>query len=314
MTVTVDAEAPPTTVEPPGAPPRAPRPVRRSSFAPWFRRNGWRHLVAWLTLGFALFPVVWIVSASFNPTGSLNAQRLIPSDPSLENYRTLFTDEDVPYVRWFWNTVLISGAAALLNTFLCALAAYPFSRLRFAGRRTGLLTVLLVQMFPQIAAVIAIFIIMQNLGRVFPAIGIGTQAGLILVYLAGALGINTWLMKGFFDTIPRSLDESAIIDGATHWQIFSRIIMPLAAPILAVVALLSFIFAINEFVIASVLLNDTNEFTLSVGLFRFIDGQFGQNWGAFAAGAVLASIPVIVLWQFLQRFVVSGLTTGAVKG
>lgn len=313
MTAT-DAPAPTTPDEVPAEPPQDPPVQRRASFGRWFRRVGWRHLVAWVALGFALFPVVWIVSASFNPAGSLNSQRLIPADPSLNNYRTLFTDEDVPFVRWFWNTIYISGLAALFNTSLCALAAYAFSRLRFKGRRTGLLTVLLVQMFPQLLAVIAIFTIMRNLGQVFPAVGIGTQVGLILVYMGGALGINTWLMKGFFDTIPKSLDESAIIDGATHWQIFSRIVVPLSAPILAVVALLSFIFAINEFVLASVLLNDTQEFTLAVGLFRFIDGQFGQNWGAFAAGAVLASIPVIVLWQFLQRFVVSGLTSGAVKG
>ena len=310
-------DAPPSTTteeETPSEPPRGPSVGRGAAFSRWFRRVGWRHLVAWVALGFALFPVVWIVSASFNPAGSLNSQRLIPADPSLNNYETLFTDEDVPFVRWFWNTIYISGLAALFNTFLCALAAYAFSRLRFKGRRAGLLTVLLVQMFPQLLAVIAIFTIMRNLGQVFPAVGIGTQVGLILVYMGGALGINTWLMKGFFDTIPKSLDESAIIDGATHWQIFSRIVIPLSAPILAVVALLSFIFAINEFVLASVLLNDTEEFTLAVGLFRFIDGQFGQNWGAFAAGAVLASIPVIVLWQFLQKFVVSGLTSGAVKG
>ena len=314
--MTLTRDAPPSgRTEPVGTvPPRRPTPPTSSSFGRWFRAVGWRHLVALVALFFALFPVIWIVSASFNPSGSLNSQTLIPSDPSLENYRTLFTDEDVPFLRWFWNTVLIVGVATVMNTFLCALAAYAFSRLRFAGRRTGLLTVLLVQMFPQLAAVIAIFSIMQNLGRVFPAIGIGTQLGLILVYMGGALGVNTWLMKGFFDTIPLSLDESAIIDGASHWQIFSRITFPLATPILAIVALLSFIFGINEFVLASVLLNDTNEFTLSVGLFRFIDGQFGQNWGAFAAGAVLASLPVIVLWQFLQRFVVSGLTSGAVKG
>ena len=295
----------------------SPPPPRRGllrTFGRWFRRTGWRHLVAWMALAFALFPAVWIISASFNSTGSLSAQTLIPSDPSLVNYRTLFTDEDVPLVRWFWNTLIVAGVATVLNTFLCALAAYAFSRLRFAGRRVGLLTVLLVQMFPQLLAVIAIFTIMQNIGRVFPSIGIGTQMGLILVYLGGALGINTWLMKGFFDTIPRSLDESAIIDGATHWQIFTRVIAPLAAPILAVVALLSFIITINEFVLASVLLNETDEYTLSVGLFRFVDGRFGQNWGAFAAGSVLASLPVIVLWQFLQRYVVSGLTSGAVKG
>lgn len=307
MTVTDIPEVAPQ-IAPPGAP------GGRTSLRRWFRRTGWRHLVTWAALAFALFPIVWIVSASFNSTGSLNAQRLIPRDPSIENYRILFEDVDVPFLRWFWNTILIAGSATIINTLLCALAAYAFSRLRFRGRRTGLLTVLLVQMFPQLLAMIAIFTIMQNVGRVFPAFGIGTQLGLILVYMGGALGVNTWLMKGFFDTIPRSLDESAVIDGATHWQIFVRVIMPLAAPILAVVALLSFILAINEFVLASVLLNDTNEYTLSVGLYRFIDGQFGQNWGAFAAGAVLSSLPVIILWQFLQRYVVSGLTAGAVKG
>ncbi len=314
--MTLATEAPPAAPAEPEVtpPPRRPGPRPPTAFGRWFRKSGWRHLMTWVALFFALFPAVWVLSASFNPSGSLNAQQLIPSEPSLENYRTLFTDEDVPFARWFWNTMLIAGTATILNTFLCALAAYAFSRLRFRGRRTGLLTVLLVQMFPQLIAVIAIFTIMVNVGRVFPAIGIGTQLGLILVYTGGALGVNTWLMKGFFDTVPHSLDESAIIDGATHWQIYSRIIIPLSAPILAVVALLTFIFAINDFIVASVLLTDTQEYTLAVGLFRFIDGQFGRNWGAFAAGAVLSSLPIIILWQFLQRFVVSGLTAGAVKG
>ena len=187
------------------------------------------------------------------------------------------------------------------------------SPLRFRGRRGGLLTILLVQMFPQILAIVALFAIMQNIGRAFPSVGLGTQSGLILIYLGGALGVNTWLMKGFFDSIPRSLDESARIDGATHWQIFRLVIMPLAAPILAVVALLTFILILNDFIIASVMLNDVEEYTLAVGLFRFIDGQYGANWGPFAAGALLSAIPVVVLFQFLQRFIVSGLTMGAVK-
>ncbi len=280
----------------------------------WMREVGWRYLVVALALFFALFPVVWIISASFNSSGGLSGQQLIPDEPTLENYRTLFDDPNIPFDRWFANTIVIAGIATVANTILCALAAFAFSRLRWSGRRTGLLLVLLIQMFPQLLAMVAIFTMMQNIGAVFPAIGLGTQAGLILIYMGGALGVNTWLMKGFFDTIPRSLDESARIDGATHWQIYSRIIMPLAAPILAVVALLTFIITLNDFVIASFMLNDVNEFTLAVGLFRFIDGRFGANWGPFTAGAVLAMIPIILLWLFLQRYVVSGLTAGAEKG
>ena len=280
----------------------------------WWAEVGWRYLAIAAALFFALFPVVWIFSASFNSTGGLSGQQLIPDEPTLDNYRTLFNDPNIPFDRWFVNTLVIAGVATIANTILCALAAFAFSRLRWSGRRTGLLLVLLVQMFPQLLAMVAIFTMMQNIGSVFPAIGLGTQAGLILIYMGGALGVNTWLMKGFFDTIPRSLDESARIDGATHWQIYSRIILPLAAPILAVVALLTFIVTLNDFVIASFMLNDVNEFTLAVGLFRFIDGRFGANWGPFTAGAVLGMIPIILLWLFLQRYVVAGLTAGAEKG
>ena len=281
----------------------------------WLRNLGWRHLVAWLALAFAVFPVLWILSASFNPVGTLVSQRFIPSSLSVENYRELLGGS-VPYLAWFRNTVVIAGIASLGNTLLSAFAAYAFSRMRFRGRRTGLLAVLLVQMFPQTLAFVAIFLIMANIGDVFPAIGLGSQAGLVLVYLGGAMGVNTWLMKGFFDTIPVDLDESARIDGASHTQIFFRIIFPLVAPILAVVFLLSFIFLINDFVLASAVLGqgDPEKFTLAVGLYRYLSDQFNLRWGPFAAGAMIAGLPVILLFQFLQRFIVSGLTQGAVKG
>jgi arabinogalactan oligomer/maltooligosaccharide transport system permease protein len=287
----------------------------KGRFPRWLRRFGWRHLVAWLALAFAVFPVFWILSASFNPIGTLVSQRLIPSRLSFENYQELLGGR-VPYLSWFRNTVVIAGIASLGNTLLSALAAYAFSRMRFRGRRTGLLSVLLVQMFPQTLAFVAIFLIMANIGDVFPAIGLGSQAGLVLVYLGGAMGVNTWLMKGFFDTIPVDLDESALIDGATHSQIFFRIIFPLVAPILAVVFLLSFIFLINDFVLASAVLGqgDPEKFTLAVGLYRYLSDQFNLRWGPFAAGAIIAGLPVVLLFQFLQRFIVSGLTQGAVKG
>jgi arabinogalactan oligomer/maltooligosaccharide transport system permease protein len=287
---------------------------RRSPLAKWFRNTGWRHVVAWAALAFALFPIIWIVSASFNPLGSLQSQTLIPDTLSLDNYRDLLADTD--YKHWFVNTMLIAGGAGAIQVLLSAFAAYAFSRMRFRGRRTGLLSVLLVQMFPQLLAFVAIFLMMVEIKDVFPAIGLGTRVGLLLIYLGGAMGVNTWLMKGFFDTIPVDLDESAKVDGATHSQIFFRIVLPLVAPVLAVIFLLSFIFLLNDIVIAQAVLGQgsSENFTLSVGLWRFLADQFNLRWGLFASGALLGGVPVILLFLFLQRYIVSGLTQGAVKG
>jgi arabinogalactan oligomer/maltooligosaccharide transport system permease protein len=287
---------------------------KRRGFGKWFRDLGWRHLVGIIALLFAVFPVVWIASASFNPLGTLTSQTLIPENPNLDNYRTLF--EDVPYRAWYVNTLVIAGGAALLQTLLSAFAAYAFSRMRFKGRRSGLLAVLLIQMFPQVLAFVPIFLMMVSIKGVFPAVGLGTRAGLLLVYLGGAMGVNTWLMKGFFDTVPVELDESAKVDGATHSQVFFRIILPLVAPILAVVGLLSFIFLINDFVLATAVLGqgDPENFTLAIGLQRFLSDSFNQRWGPFAAGALLSGVPVVILFQFLQRYIISGLTQGGVKG
>ena len=288
---------------------------KRMTVRRWLRTLGWRHVVGVIAVVFALFPAVWVVSASINPLGTLTSQKLIPDNPTLDNYRDLFTG-DIPYSNWYVNTMLICGGAALINTVLSSFAAYAFSRMRFRGRRTGLLSVLLVQMFPQTLAFVAIFLIMVQIKDVFPALGLGSRVGLLLVYMGGALGVNTWLMKGFFDTIPTELDESARVDGATHNQVFFRIILPLVAPILVVVFLLSFIFLINDFILASAVLGQgsPDNFTLSVGLYRFLSDQFNLRWGLFAAGALLAGIPVLFIFQFLQRYIVSGLTQGAVKG
>lgn len=278
----------------------------------WFRDLGWRHLVGLLAVAFALFPVVWVVSASVNPTSTLSGQQLVPDNPTLDNFRRLF---ETGFWTWFRNSMVVAGVGAFGTVLLAALAAYAFSRLRFTGRRAGLLSLVLVQMFPQLLAFVAIYLMMIRIGDVAPSIGTGTISGLILVYLGGAMGVNTWLIKGFFDTIPYDLDESARVDGATHWQIYSRIIMPLAAPILAVVGLLAFVTILNDFVIANaVLSNNEDSWTLSIGLFRFVADRYGARWGPFAAGAVIGSVPTVLLFLYLQKYIVSGLTQGSVKG
>jgi arabinogalactan oligomer/maltooligosaccharide transport system permease protein len=292
---------------------------------PFWSGNWWRYLVGLLAIAFSVFPILYVVSAAFNEVDSLSGAGLIPDELTLDNFRSILSGTpgeagsaeeglDVPYKNWYVNMLVISGASAIVSVFFGALAAYAFSRYRFKGRRMGMMTLLLIQMFPTFLAVVAIYLIVLEIGDVFPAIGLDTRSGVILVYLGGALGVNTWLMKGFFDSIPDSLDESARVDGATPGQIFWAIILPLAAPVLAVVGLLSYIGTINEFVIASVLLDSTDKFTMSVGLYGFIQDKYAQQWGTFCAGVVLAAIPVVVLFFFLQRFIAEGLTRGAVKG
>jgi len=287
----------------------APRPGK----AP-FRDVWWRYLVGLIAMAFALFPIVYVVSAAFNPIPSLSTATVVPEGVTLDNFRAILTNEREPYPNWYLNTMIIATATAVTTVLLGALAAYAFSRFRFKGRRMGMLALLLIQMFPQFLAVVAIYLIMLEVSDVFPAVGLNTRSGLMLVYLGGALGVNAWLLKGFFDSIPHELDESARVDGATPAQIFWGIILPLGAPVLAVIGLLSFISTLNEFIIASQLLQAPDKYTLPVGLFGFISDEFGQEWGPFCAGVVLAALPVVLIFIVLQRWIVSGLTQGSVKG
>ena len=289
---------------------------RQNKRSPWriFTETGWRHIVGLAALVFALFPIVFVVSASVNQAGNLTGSTEIFQSFTLDNYKALFDDPSRPYGKWFLNTLYIGGAVAVGTVFMCACAAYAFSRFRFTGRRSGLLGLILLQMFPQLLAYIAIFLLLASLQNVFPAIGLDSQLGLIMVYLGGALGVNTFLMYGFFNTVPRELDESAKIDGASHAQIFFGIILRLVTPILVVIGLLSFIATLNEFLIASLVLTDPDKQTLAVGLYKFVSQKFSENWGVFTAGAILGAIPVVLLFQFLQKYIVGGLTAGAVKG
>ncbi|MEU9505127.1 ABC transporter permease subunit [Micromonospora sp. NPDC048170] len=269
-------------------------------------------MVGVLAVAFSLFPILFVLSAALNPLGTLSSTELLPTGASLENFTNLF--DRTAFGWWFFNSLLIAGVASFASVFLSALAAYAFSRMRFSGRRVGLLSLLLIQMFPQFLAIVAIFLIFTTITDLWPAIGFNTPWGLLLLYLGGALGVNTWLMKGFFDTLPRELDESATMDGATHAQVFFRIMLPLVAPILAVTGLLAFIGTINEFLMANVFLTNSESKTLAVGMFGLVAGERNNNFGIFAAGTLLTAIPTVLVFQMVQRYIVSGLTAGAVKG
>jgi arabinogalactan oligomer/maltooligosaccharide transport system permease protein len=295
---------------------RRPRRIR-------FRGMWGRHVIGVLAVLFALFPVVYVASAAFNPDQSLSASTLIPRDFTLQNFKDILSGEvvgaggqvfEAPYLSWYANSMIVAGTAAILNVLIGALAAYAFSRFRFKGRRIGMITLLLIQMFPQFLALVAIYLILLEVGNVFSVIGLNTLTGLVVVYLAGAMGVNAWLMKGFFDTIPAELDESARVDGATPVQVFWGVVLPLAAPVLAVVTLISFISALNEFVLASALLQTQDQLTLAVGMQGFVDQRYAEEWGPFSAGVLLAAIPVLALFMLLQRLIVQGLTQGSVKG
>jgi arabinogalactan oligomer/maltooligosaccharide transport system permease protein len=298
---------------------KAPKPRRPKLAETW-----WRHVIGVIACLFALFPIWFVASAAFNRDPSVSGTSYTPAHWTLHNFGALLHDKVkdpssgsyvyAPFFRWFGNTLLVALTSSLGTVLIGALAAYAFSRFRFKGRRMGMLALLLIQMFPALLTVVAIYLIVLNVGSIFHPVGLNTFLALILVYLGGAMGVNTWLMKGFFDTIPKELDESARVDGATPAQIFWGVVLPLALPVLAVVALLSFIGTLNEFVLASAIMQTPSHYTLPVGLFGFISGNYGQYWSYFAAACLIAAIPAALLFAWLQRYIVSGIAQGAVKG
>jgi len=275
-------------------------------------------LIAFL-IAFALFPVLWGISASFNPSGSMASQTLIPqgidsTEKLFRNYTRLFNDPQIPFWRWVGNSLFVAGFSAISVVTISSLSAYAFSRFRFKYRRNLLLGIFLVQVFPNVLAIVSIYLMLLQIGKYIPALGLDTYGGLIMIYIGGGMAVNIWLMKGFFDTVPRDIDESAMVDGATPSQTYWLLIFPLVRPVLAVVGLLAFTGTLNDFLLARVLLTDRQNWTLMVGLYSFVEGKFSDDWGVFAAGALLTAIPAVILYLFLQRYIVSGLTAGAVKG
>lgn len=278
-------------------------------------KNLWRHAVLIVVTVFALVPILFVVSAALNPLGTLNSAELWPTGASFSNATKLFSDPHHDFRRWLLNSVLIAGLASAAGVLIGLCAAYAFSRMRFRGRRVGMTALLLIQMFPQFLAIVTIFIIFTTITDLYPAFGFDGPWGLMLLYLGGALGVNTYLMKGFLDTVPKEIDESAVVDGATHAQIFWRIIVPLVTPVLAVTTLLAFIGTMNEFLMANIFLRDDASKTLAVGMFGMLGPDSRDaNFGMFAVGTLITAVPTVGIFLWLQRYIVSGLTMGAVKG
>ncbi|RMI13024.1 MAG: ABC transporter permease subunit [Calditrichaeota bacterium] len=266
---------------------------------------------AYIVLGlftlFAVYPVLRVITISLRPGDRLLSKSLaiIPPDATLQSYYRLLFEE--PFLRWMFNSLVVSGAVTLVGVGLAATAGYAFSRYRFPGRNAALLGIITTQMFPVTMLLLPLFIMLIKLHLY------DSYWGLIIAYSTTALPFTIWQMKGYYDTIPYSLEEAALIDGATPVYTFYRIVLPLALPALAITALFSFMTAWSEYLVAAVLIQDTDLFTLPLGL-KMFQSNMEVAWGLYSAGAVVVSIPVVVLFMLLSRWLISGLTLGSVKG
>jgi arabinogalactan oligomer/maltooligosaccharide transport system permease protein len=265
------------------------------------------HLILLVFTLFAIYPVLQVISISLRPGDQLLSRSLaiIPHNANLHSYYQLFFEE--PFLRWMMNSLIISFFVTIVGVSLAATAGYAFSRYRFSGRNASLLGIITTQMFPVTMLLLPLFIMLIKLGLY------DSYLGLIIAYSATALPFTIWQMKGYYDTIPYSLEEAAFIDGASPVYAFYRIILPLALPALAITALFSFMAAWSEYLVAAVLIQDRQLFTLPLGL-KLFQSNMEVAWGLYSAGAVIVSVPVVVLFIFLSRWLISGLTLGSVKG
>jgi arabinogalactan oligomer / maltooligosaccharide transport system permease protein len=283
--------------------------------------HGPLHLFLVVMVLYTVYPILWVVSIAFSGRQSLAIADVAPDASawervravvpwparwSLANFTSVFSDQ--PFARWILNSFVVSLATMVVGVALACTAAYAFSRFRFPGQRAGMMAFLVSQMFPGTLMLIPLYIIIVQW------LGLGsTRTGLVIVYATTSVPFSVWMLKGYFDTIPRELEEAALIEGASAGKIFWRIIMPLAKPAIAITALFSFMTAWNEFILAATLMDKEGMYTAPVGL-RFFVGGFSQQWGYFAAGSIIVSVPVVALFLQLQKYLVSGLTAGSVKG
>ena len=272
------------------------------------------HIVMILVTVTVLMPVFWIVNASLQEAGNMfSGQSVDFSKMNLTNYLTLLKGSE--FFLWIKNSFIVCATSTFLCLVFTCIAGYAFSRFRFPGKKQGLMLMIIIQMFPATMAMVALYKLLNAFDIVTGGVVGFNLVGLILIYTGGNIPFNMWLIKGYIDgSIPKELEESAYIDGATRWQTFTQIVLPLMGPIMAVIAIFTFIGAYNDFLIPSIVLQDSSQYTLAVGLRGFISGKFSVNWTQFAAASVLGSLPILIVFLSLQRFLVEGLTKGAVKG
>lgn len=279
--------------------------AKPNSASPWSMAGAYAVLLAFAFL--AVYPVTRIITISLRPGDQLLSTSLdfIPDGATLDNYRVLLFE--TPFLRWLFNSVLVAFVVTVTGVALASTAGYALSRYRFLGRGSMLSGLLITQMFPATMLLLPLYVVLIQLQL------LNSYLGIVVIYSATALPFCVWQMKGYYDTIPVALEEAARIDGCSPWQAFTKVVFPLAAPALVITALFSFMTAWNEYVVANVVLQDTDMFTLPLGL-KMFQGDMTTQWGLYAAGALLVSIPVVGLFLALSRYLISGLTLGAVKG
>ncbi len=280
------------------------------------------HAFLWGLIAITIFPLLAVVSISLRP-GNFSTGTLIPTEISLEHWKLALgisyqaadgglVEPPFPVLRWLWNSIKIATISAFLIVAISTTAAYAFARLKFRFKKTILNSMLLLQMFPAVLALVAIYAIFETIGTYVPWLGIETHGGVILAYIGG-VAMHVWTIRGYFETIPVEIEECAKVDGATHWQTFRYVLLPMAVPILMVVFVLAFVGTIIEYPVASVLLREESNLTLAVGSKYYLNDQ-KFLWGDFAAAAVLSGLPITLVFLAAQRWIVSGLTAGGVKG
>lgn len=280
------------------------------------------HAFLWIFCASIMFPLLMVIAISFRE-GNFAAGSLIPTDPTLEHWKLALgisiehadgsiTSPPFPVLLWLWNSIKVAAITSVIVLSLSTTCAYAFARMQFAGKKVLLEGMLIFQMFPAVLALVALYALFDKVGQYIPFLGLNTHGGLVFAYLGG-IALHVWTIKGYFETIDKSLEEAASLDGATPWQTFRMILLPLSVPILAVVFILSFVAAITEVPVASILLVDVDKYTLAVGMQQYL---YPQNylWGDFAAAAVLSALPITAVFLVAQKWLVGGLTAGGNKG